>query len=899
MDSRKIIELLNQEPEMNPDLHDGSYELMRKIVESYSHIDDYSVLNYKDLNAVYAMAIGTWKLRVDKKKEYVDAGHLPNDEKEIMVDIIDDVWNNACWNKYTNREGNKPSIGMFGTGFYSFEGMADDSSCQRFIELLVDISNLDDDNQIYNLCDKVFDSSFKGMQAAAASVMLHCLKPNSFPILNSNYGAGTIYSALGINLNNEGRLVNYIDNCRRIKQFRDANLNIKNYRILDNYPRLHPELFDGSGQPTDKYFPTLEEYEPGITSQKYIELFRDKNVVQKNLLDTVFYIYLIGGEATCSIVASKYGNTAPHYNANATHLAKAVQRYTNCPMSPRSDNSGDRYWAVLFQGRYTNKEEQGGFSWKLRQPLYEAISELNDQGFFDDLLPEETENMKSTISKNTILYGPPGTGKTYNTVIYAVSIIENKSFEEVRTEAATDYKTVKARYDEYFAKGQIAFTTFHQSYGYEEFIEGIRPVMSEEDNDVAYRIEPGLFKEFCDRASIPSSLGDNDYGINKEPKIWKVSLGGARENPVRTDCLEKGHIRIGWDDYGPDVSDRLDELPTGKRVLNAFLNIMGIGDIVLSCYSSTEIDAIGVVTGDYEWDDSYSSYRRLRKVKWLVKNIRENIVEINHGSQMTLATVYWIGISIRDVLNIVEKHLPQPSKKNNGNENKYVFIIDEINRGNISKIFGELITLIEESKRIGAPESMTVELPYSHSPFGVPNNVYILGTMNTADRSIAIMDTALRRRFSFVEMLPDSDVLRKMGNPIVYDNGISVNVADMLDIINDRITFLYDREHTIGHAFFMPLTVNSSVDTLATIFEKSIIPLLQEYFYEDYAKIQLVLGDDGKTGEKKQYQFIADEDMEANKIFETIQELDSEKKYSINYPAFREIESYKYISKKL
>ena len=252
-----------------------------------------------------------------------------------------------------------------------------------------------------------------------------------------------------------------------------------------------------------------------------------------------------------------------------------------------------------------------------------------------------------------------------------------------------------------------------------------------------------------------------------------------------------------------------------------------------------------------------------------------------------------------DVLNIVEKHLPQPSKKNNGNENKYVFIIDEINRGNISKIFGELITLIEESKRIGAPESMTVELPYSHSPFGVPNNVYILGTMNTADRSIAIMDTALRRRFSFVEMLPDADVLRQLGNPVVYDNGISVNIADMLDIINDRITFLYDREHTIGHAFFMPLISNPSVETLAMIFEKSIIPLLQEYFYEDYAKIQLVLGDDGKTRVKKQYQFVTDEDMEANKIFETVQELDSEKKYSINYQALREINSYKYISKNL
>ena len=220
MDSRKIIEMLNQEPEMNPDLHDGSYELMREIVESYSHVDSYSVLNFKDLNAVYAMAIGTWKLNVEKKKEYVNAGHLPDDEKETMADVIDDVWDKACRGKYSNREGNKPSIGMFGTGFFSFERNTDDISCQKFIKMLVDIADLTDDNQIFERAEMIFTNSFKGMQAAAASVMLHCLKPNTFPILNSNYNSGTIFSSLGIDLQNETRLVNYIDNCRRIKSFR-------------------------------------------------------------------------------------------------------------------------------------------------------------------------------------------------------------------------------------------------------------------------------------------------------------------------------------------------------------------------------------------------------------------------------------------------------------------------------------------------------------------------------------------------------------------------------------------------------------------------------------------------------------------------------------------------------
>ena len=892
MNAERIIELLNQEPEMNPDAHDGSYELMREIIKSYSMLSNYGVINFFDLNAVYGMALGTWKLNVEKKKEYINKGHLPNAEKERLVKVIDHVWNNACWNKYTNREGKGPSIGMFGTGFYSFEGNADDKSCQRFIKLMVDIANLNDDNQIYNLCDKVFDSSFNGMQAAAASVMLHCLKPNTFPILNANFGDGTVYGPLGINLDKPGRISTYISNCRKIKAFRDANLKIKNYRILDCFPRKY-KLTEA-----DRYSPTLEEYDPGLTSQQYYEIFKDENIVKKHTLDTVYYIYDIGGEATCSILASKYGNTAQHYNSNATHLAQLVQRETACPLNKRDDR-GNWYWPVLFVGRDTEKGEQGVYSWKLRQPVADAISQLIDEGFFEYLIPEETDNMKSTISKNTILYGPPGTGKTFNTVIYAVAIVEKKSFQEIQEEAASDYKAVKDRFEDYKTQGRIAFTTFHQSYGYEEFIEGIRPVIDGDDSELEYSIEDGVFKDFCKKASVPGkSKNKMDLGLNSNPNIWKVSLYGTYDNPIRRECMENNHIRIGFSDYSEDLTEEEENGDYISAPLNAFYNRMGIGDIVLSCYTNETIDAIGVITGDVEFNSEYDSYNRLRKVKWLVKGINENIVALNGGTKMTLSTVYQMKIALSDVLAIVDKY-SEGNDSISDYEDNYVFVIDEINRGNISKIFGELITLVEESKRIGAPEELKVKLPYSHQQFGVPKNIYILGTMNTADRSIAIMDTALRRRFSFIEMLPDSSVLRKFGDPTVFDNGISVNVADMLDVINDRITFLYDREHTIGHAFFMPLKDSPTVETLGQIFEKSIIPLLQEYFYEDYTKIQRVLGDDGKTGDKKQYQFISDDEMDANDIFETVQELNSEKKYTINYPAFRRIESYKYISKKL
>lgn len=895
MDSKEIIELLNQEPEMDPDLHDGSYELMREIVKLYSHVDNYSVLNYKDLNAVYAMAIGTWKLNVEKKKEYVDAGHLPDDEKEGMADVIDAIWDNACRAKYTNREGKGPSIGMFGTGFYSFEGKADDASCQRFIKLMADISSLNDDNQIFDLCDKVFDSQFKGMQTAAASIMLHCLKPFTFPILNANFGDGTVYEPLGIALIKPRRLSAYIDNCRKIKAFRDANLKIKNYRILDRFPRNH-NLSEAS-----EWFPALDQYDPGISVEKYHDVFLDETVVKRTWLGALYELYQMPNcMGTCRQLGDKYGHAPSHYISYLASAAGSIAKETKCKLLPREEENA-RYWPVLFQGKYTDDKSQGSYLWKMREPVIEAIEMLMDEGVFD--LEEKAEMTQTSL--NTILYGPPGTGKTYNTVIYAVAIIENKSVDEIKEEATKDYPAVKARYDSYKKDDRIAFVTFHQSYGYEEFIEGIKPVIDNGDQDesrLEYTIESGIFKKFCERAAIPKKQKNTDFGLNSSPTVWKVSLQGTGENPTRRECLNNGHIRIGWDEYGPDITEETvnDKAYFGGIVpLNAFVNKMKIGDIVLSCYSATQIDAVGIVTGDYEFDKSFDYYRRVRNVKWLVKDIREDIVELNGGRTLTLSTVYKLNIPAHDVLDIVNKYRKDSSVKLESSDENFVFIIDEINRGNISKIFGELITLIEENKRLGAEEENTVKLPYSASLFGVPKNVYILGTMNTADRSIAIMDTALRRRFSFVEMLSDTDVLRNAINPVLYENGVSVNVADMLDIINDRISFLYDREHTIGHAFFMPLKDNHSIEALGTIFEKSIIPLLQEYFYEDYAKIQLVLGDDGKTGDKKQYQFISDEDMEASNIFETVQELDSEKKYSINYPAFHKIESYKYISKKL
>ena len=452
------------------------------------------------------------------------------------------------------------------------------------------------------------------------------------------------------------------------------------------------------------------------------------------------------------------------------------------------------------------------------------------------------------LPKNIILYGPPGTGKTYSTAYYAVAIIEEKPVEDVRREA---FEEVFRRYRKYCEEGLVAFTTFHQSFGYEEFIEGIRPVMASEEDagtgDIRYEIRDGVFKAFCDRSALPLE-SEVDLGIAKDPVVWKVSLGGSGDNPVRSDCLENSYIRIGWDEYGENISDEADYSKGGKAPLNAFYNKMKIGDIVFSCYNSRTIDAIGVITGEPEWRPELEDYMRLRPVRWLVRNIKYDIVGYNNGRIMTLSTIYQLSVSPADAVRILRELNPSLFTREKKAPNR-VFIIDEINRGNVSKIFGELITLIEPSKRLGAPEQQEAILPYSGRRFGVPGNVYIIGTMNTADRSIALMDTALRRRFEFIEMEPDPSTLEG----IVVEG---LDIAAMLRILNRRIAILLDREHALGHSYFLPLREAPTLDSLANIFRRRILPLLQEYFFDDYEKIRLVLGDNQKPAEVEDLHFI-------------------------------------------
>ncbi|EAJ9039550.1 AAA family ATPase [Campylobacter jejuni] len=405
---------------------------------------------------------------------------------------------------------------------------------------------------------------------------------------------------------------------------------------------------------------------------------------------------------------------------------------------------------------------------------------------------------------NQILYGSPGTGKTYHTIDKALEIL-GKNLE------SRDDK--KAKFDEYVKKGQIVFTTFHQSYGYEEFVEGIKPRIDSKENskEIEYKIKDGIFKELCEKAL------DN----------YENSILNADELNKKIELKEKVENFLNW------LLETNE--PIGKTKGGNFF-VVEIDNKTIVIYSE------GVERFDGIFNLNLSIFMELLKCKDEFNNATEMFKKVFNRDYADRTHTYYFNL-VKKFKAYEEKQLAAKIENNKNNDNSlkpYIIIIDEINRGNLSKIFGELITLIEPSKRIGEKEELKVTLPYSGEKFGVPKNVYIIGTMNTADRSITSLDTALRRRFEFVEMMPDVSKLS------IDCEGI--NLQELLKAINTRIEYLLDREKTIGHAFFIGV---ENLNDLKSIFQNKIIPLLQEYFYNDYALINAVLNDNGMIFEDK------------------------------------------------
>lgn len=591
------------------------------------------------------------------------------------------------------------------------------------------------------------------------------------------------------------------------------------------------------------------------------------------------------------------------------------------------------------------------------KPFYPERSGLQSNDTEDDEDELILDGNMSAFPKNVIFYGPPGSGKTYHTINRALEILDPSFYSDNQDNRAA----LINHFNKLKEQKRIGFVTFHQSFSYEEFVEGLK-ADKDEDGQLIYRVEPGIFKAMSiDAASKVVQRSDVSVDLTGK-KIWKVSLGRANEEDtyIYDECIENNHIVIGYGDNidfsecksREDIEKLYKEKnphPESDYPITAVYTLqqaMQEGDIVIVTDGNFKFRAIGKITGDYRLlkRDDGSHYTQCRDVEWLrvyspsrpkedltdktfsqmtIYELKPRTVDpqkllavlsetpasgsvFSVGEKISRYTVTKVGeevlglekpngsdivfpwemlnklaqlvreekITVEDirqknVFNKVdvnlEKHIvngyenilapivekmvsnKNPADIGGASTNARVLIIDEINRGNIAKIFGELITLIEDDKRAGRQEEISVELPYSKEPFSVPDNLYIIGTMNTADRSLTSIDAALRRRFEFKEFSPDSTLLSEI------KNSDGIDIKKVMEEMNKRIELLLGKEYLIGHSYFLSLQKDSSLFNISTLFSSKIIPLLQEYFFDDWGKIHRILGDHQKP---EKYQIV-------------------------------------------
>ena len=430
---------------------------------------------------------------------------------------------------------------------------------------------------------------------------------------------------------------------------------------------------------------------------------------------------------------------------------------------------------------------------------------------------------------NTILYGPPGTGKTYATFRRCVEICD-------QPEDGLTSERIRARYSELVEEGRVEFITFHQSYGYEEFVEGLRPETEGDGGGFRLAVRDGVIKRISQRAR-------QSRQINLEGRrFYKVFLGPV-DGKIFKKCMEEGCVRFDWmsehdwsdpryDEWGPlhaGIKEREPDVTWrnhGMISAAQFRSQMKQGDIVVVSEGVSKYRAVGEVDGEYKYDPSASPPRwaHRRDVRWKAAGDAKpvtNFQDSNFGPFRVHSIYPKRPEALLKYLGMESD--PQP----------YVLVIDEINRANIAKVLGELITLLEEDKREGAENELVVTLPHSNESFTLPGNLHVLGTMNTADRSVALLDTALRRRFVFEEITPDSSLLKEAGKYTGLD------LPAVLQAMNERLEWLVGRDQLIGHAWFLGVKSREAVDE---VMRRKVIPLIAEYFYDDWEKVRGVLG---------------------------------------------------------
>ena len=810
-----IEEIKNNYPNIdsNPDSHDGSYELIRAIIGQYKEeINNSSKWGAEDVNALY---FATTFVTNVKKIEKINKTNLIN--KENLKQIAKNLNKKFMNKEYTNNIDEAKDIGMFKNVRGGFGGKtnakATKEDLKNFIIYCTEIIDENDTNVIYNKFEKSFcnKNSDNSMSIGILSQILHCLKPNVFPILNSG-GLEFYKKALNLKMQSEkdnevqidGMLKNYIKVINAIKD-NTKSLDFNNYRILDIVAQKYYFSFDG----INKYFANLagtkSKNRPESEKKDCKAGHNNFKLISKKINKDNFEYKVHqwnNGQTSNSYFWSEYKNKKfKELPYSISFFAEEKNMRFRINVECKGEDSIFSKWkpdklegfddfgnntsklVKIFNGpfEYANSRsilEQMKDTFNKLEPEYNKLCNmaLGNKELTTISTEEISEDKRmKNIPLNQILYGPPGTGKTYKTKEIIENIIKNN-----KQEKNINFDFSNMTWHEAIAIGM---------YNHNQHWYSIKELKSIPEIQMIYEIKSN------------KNLGNALWAYRQQhtsPDIETVKYSNRREP-----FLFEKNTDSKW-----KLSDE------GKKYVEENLSTYIKGHDL-----DEKIEYCKFIT-------FHQSYAYEDFIEGIKPDCKENSVTYNIQK----------GIFKEICLNA-----------NSDPDNNYVIVIDEINRGNISKIFGELITLIEPDKRVipngeysfenteESDNQILVTLPYSQKKFGVPKNLYIIGTMNTSDRSIASVDIALRRRFVFMEMMPQVNLLE--------DNNIGeIKLKTLLNNLNKRICALHDRDHQIGHSYFMNWE-NYNLNTLKNVWFNSIMPLLNEYFYNDWEKLQAILGE--------------------------------------------------------
>lgn len=750
MEENEYLKIVKDAKELEVDKHDASYELVRETVKQYIGFPLQEV-KYVDVDAIYFMCIGTWRHGIDKKKNLIEKSNLDYRKKEYLKKLLDELIQKSENGYYSNHEGeSKGLIGMFGTGFGTFNGLNNDEMYRNFVELVTNLLNINNEDEalIYTQ-NELKNKNFKGFGTSSLSQFLHCLKPTYFPIINGKEGEGQkLYKELGIELDEKIDMKNYINNVLKIKKFRDKNCKFKNYRIIDliKLPQVDDSIIRFSNwlkQNTNLINKTINTYCSNLRRIEKclkikiisLENYEDFKQIKENILDNeIFKEMNAKGHNGHSVALNHY----EQYLLSKEGVIKKIDM---------EDERKTKYW------------------WLNANPKTWSFSELENNGIIEYTSVNENGN-KRKIFQNYL------DAKRGDMII---------AYEATPTKEIVGLCQVDEELKDNVLKIR-KLETLINPVKYSEFSN-----TEEFKNTERNKNQQGSFFK----------LTEDEYNFlldlirEYNPKTTQKSLGEYTEK----EFLEE--VYTSSEEYKIVVN-------LLKRKKNIILQgAPGVGKTFMAkrlAYSIMgEKDKTRIMCIQFHQSYSYEDF---------MEGIRP--------------TETWYDIEQGVFYNFCKQ-------AENDSNRDYFFIIDEINRGNLSKIFGELLMLIESDKR-----GEKLNLIYSKKPFSVPNNVYIIGMMNTADRSLALIDYALRRRFSFYNISPsfESKQFKKYQKDLDNEdfNKIIALIQELnLEIVKD---LSLGEGFEIGHSYFCNFE-NITQNDMKTIIKYEIIPLVQEYWFDD------------------------------------------------------------------